>query len=76
VKINEYTFRADDQNEEPMNEFKLDVKSRGRLALFFDAWLTHHNEQKARWRKLIKAKCLLQRLRLNRVIGAWKKYTR
>lgn len=54
----------------------MDVKSRSRLTIFFDAWLTHYNDQKTAWHKMIKVRFLLQKIKMNRVFAALKKYTR
>jgi hypothetical protein len=50
----------------------LDFRTRNQLSTFFDAWLTHHFNQKILWKKMIKAKFTLSRLHLNRVLSFWK----
>ena len=44
--------------------------------MIFDAWVTYHKDQKALWRKMIKAQYLTGRIKLNRIFCELKKLTR
>ena len=44
--------------------------------MFFDAWLTHYNEQKVQWHKMVKVRFILSRLKMNRILCELKKQTR
>lgn len=70
VRISGHKFNQPDRLKE------LDVRTRGQLAIFFDAWLTHHEIQKDRWKKMVKTRWLLQRLKTNRILSQWKRLTR
>ena len=70
VKIHSHKFNQDDKLK------SLDHRTRGQLATFFDAWLTHHGIQKSRWKKMVKTRWLLQRMKTNRILGHWMRITR
>ena len=54
----------------------LDNRGRNQLSLFFNAWLTHHIDEKRHWGKTIKMRYQLNSMFLNRVLQKWKEVTR
>ena len=53
-------------------DYTLNVPHRKELNRFFNAWIDHHLLQKRLWQKMVKTRCHLQNLRLNRFMIGWR----
>lgn len=65
-----------DQTFRKNPDYKLNVQGRGALNTYFNAWIDHHLLQKRLWKKMIKTRCHLKNLRLNRFLIGWKNQIR
>mmetsp|Transcript_39581 Transcript_39581/g.60525 ORF Transcript_39581/g.60525 Transcript_39581/m.60525 type:complete len:80 (-) Transcript_39581:3087-3326(-) len=52
--------KGEESAQEEEEEWQqLDHRTRGQMAVFFDAWLTHSKLKKQKWQKMVKVKYLL-----------------
>ena len=57
-------------------EGELKIQERNSMAQIFTSWFEYSLEQKLKWKRMVRFRYLLGRMKLNRILLSWKVHVR